>query len=722
MSHAFRPFVSIGARTLLASVVLLAVPFGTRTAAQGVGARFERAVQPGGVGGNRLAVDEWAVTVGQPFGVVSQGTTVDPDGGRALVAAGGLGDLRLFDASNRPVPYLLVPPVQPVAKWVGGQILPLVETKTSSGFEVALGQATLVDRLRIDGLPPRFLKRATLEGSGDRAHWTALAPQATVFDLPDDRLKQLVIAFPAGELRYLRVTWDDRSSARLPLPARVTVREAARVPAPEPLRVALEVEKRPSEPGRSRYRIQLPAAHLPVTDLEVIAGDRNILRQARVTEPQLAGDQLKPLELGTAQLRRASREEDEASAADLRVPIASPSSARVELMIEDGNNPPLELTGVTAVLAPLPWIYFESADGGPLVARLGDRKATAPAYDLEAQRPNLSKIDTVTASWGPARTTPMLPTAGAALAVERDRELDQAGSVGAALDVSEFRFSRELPASRAGLTTVALDAAVLAHSRLADLRLVDKDGHQRAYILESRDEPLTVAVGDKLTPAQAPDWLREYLKDAPSGNRTVYRLPLPYDTLPASKLVLTTTTRVFTRQVAAFVKWDPQAGRDRPGARRIASATWSHADPEEPPPLLTFELPDLQGATLQTSDLVLMVDEGDNAPLPIESARLLLPGYQVRFLRTDATPLTLFYGDPTLSSPRYDLALLKPYLLDAPAGDIVPGPEQERTPATAATHLPSWGFWAVLIGAVLVLLALIVRLLRAEGASTPTTP
>jgi hypothetical protein len=101
-----------------------------------------------------------------------------------------------------------------------------------------------------------------------------------------------------------------------------------------------------------------------------------------------------------------------------------------------------------------------------------------------------------------------------------------------------------------------------------------------------------------------------------------------------------------------------------------------------------------------------------------------LPTFRIRFLRSEAEaraqqPLTLYYGDPSLSYPRYDLAMLRPYLLDAPASELAPGPERERTPATAAAHLPSWAFWVVLIGAVLILLALIVRLLRAETGAMP---
>jgi hypothetical protein len=715
---------NLGAAGLLAIVALLgAAHVGAQ---QGTALRFapryERTVQPGASGPNRLVLDSWVVATGQPFSVASV-ASADRDVGRAFVATRGLADLRFYDSANREIPYLLVPPVRAVPKWLPGAILPLVETKTSSGFEVTLEQPMLVDRLRIEGLPPRFLKRATIEGSGDRARWTALAPQATLFDLPDDRLRQLDVAFPSGEYRYLRVTWDDRSSGRLPLPAAVGVREATIVPAPEPLRVSLDVEKRPSEPGRSRYRVVFPATHMPVTDLEIVARDRHILRHARVTEPQLSGDQLVPIELGAATLRRASREEDDVTAADLRVPMPAPSTTRVDLTIEDGNNPPLELTGVTAVLAPLPWIYFESPDGTPLVARLGDRRATAPAYDLEAIRPNLPKLAMSAATWGPPPTSPLPPSTSTATATEPPDQVVSAGTgalSGAAIDVSEFRFVRDVPAGPPGLTALALDAGVLAHSRLSDLRLVDRDGHQRAYVLESREEPLTIPLGGPLRPGGAPDWLHDQLKNAPAGTRTIYRLHLPYETLPASKLVLTTGIRVFTRQLAAFVRWDPQPGRDRVGARRMASATWAHTDPEEPPPHVTFELP-----ALESADLALIVDEGDNAPLPIESARVLLPGYQIRFLRADAQPLTLFYGDPTVSAPRYDLALLKPYLLDAPAGEIVPGPEHERAPATSAAHLPFWAFWGVLIVAVLILLVLIVRLLRAERAdagpaSTPS--
>ena len=63
-------------------------------------------------------------------------------------------------------------------------------TKKTSGFEVDLGAAAPVDMIAMRGLPAPYLKRVTVEGSGDRARWTMLVAEGTVFDLPDERLRQ----------------------------------------------------------------------------------------------------------------------------------------------------------------------------------------------------------------------------------------------------------------------------------------------------------------------------------------------------------------------------------------------------------------------------------------------------------------------------------------------------------------------------------------------------
>ena len=73
------------------------------------------------------------------------------------------------------------------------------------------------------------------------------------------------------------------------------------------------------------------------------------------------------------------------SADAMTVRITPPDEPDLDLVFDDGDNPPLDLRGVTAVFAELPWIYFE-AQPGTLIARFGNAKAE-PCYDLEAMRP-----------------------------------------------------------------------------------------------------------------------------------------------------------------------------------------------------------------------------------------------------------------------------------------------------------------------------------------------
>src|SRR6185369_10488919 len=116
---------------------------------------------------------------------------------------------------------------------------------------------------------------------------------------------------------------------------------------------------------------------------------------------------------------------------------------------------------------------------------------------------------------------------------------------------------------------------------------------------------------------------------------------------------------------------------------------WRHADPELPAPALSMELP-----TLRVGELSLVIDEGDNAPLPLHDATLLLPAYRLRFFRDGHTPLTLLYGRSDLGMPRYDLALLAPRLLGAPAQDVAASAEHETSNVTGVT--PTIVFWCAL--------------------------
>lgn len=272
--------------------------------------------------------------------------------------------------------------------------------------------------------------------------------------------------------------------------------------------------------------------------------------------------------------------------------------------------------------------------------------------------------------------------------------------------MSSFRVSREIPAGPTGLQALALDAAVLAHAAhrdLADVRIATASGRQIPYLVEKLDEPLPVA----LPPLQvtAPPRGARVANPRMPGTRSYYRLELPYPSLPHARVVFETTARVFDREL--FVMSEPQTSDALWASvtRSVAGRRWHHADPNTPAPPLVLDIDPPDSLTL-----LVVVDEGDNQALPLSPPRLLLPAYRLRFFRDTEAPSLLLYGRKDLAPPRYDLALLAPQLVGAPAHEIGPGPERSARPPSTST-LPPLLFWAVLVLAVIVLLVIVARLI-----------
>jgi hypothetical protein len=269
--------------------------------------------------------------------------------------------------------------------------------------------------------------------------------------------------------------------------------------------------------------------------------------------------------------------------------------------------------------------------------------------------------------------------------------------------VKSFAFARSIPKG-AGLTAVRLDPAALAHSRIDDVRVVDAAGRQVPYVLEMLEEPTEVALAAPVSTKARDNIDRRSVADATT--RSWYRIALPYAGLPDATLRLSTTARVFSRDIAVVTQDLPREAEAEPWAARTLTAAWSHEDPESAASPLEISL----GARLPSDSLFVLVNDGDNQKLPLSGATLLLPSYRIRFFRQPDASLTLLYGRRDIGAPSYDLALLTPRLLDAQAQEVTIGEESggAQTPGRTAR----WVFWGVLGVAVLVLLLMIARLVR----------
>lgn len=258
--------------------------------------------------------------------------------------------------------------------------------------------------------------------------------------------------------------------------------------------------------------------------------------------------------------------------------------------------------------------------------------------------------------------------------------------LGAPIDREQYRFSRRIPDAPRGPAVLRLDVHALARSNQRDLRIADASGRQVPYLLETSAESLMLKLA-------VPERRSE-------GTSSVYRFDLPYSNLPLQSLLLTTTARAFDRDVKVR-----RSGRNR--RRRageiIASAQWRSVQPDVVQPPLRLELPHRGPRAIEV-----VIDEGDNAPLPIASAQILLPLRALRF-EHPGTPIFLHYGNRNAAAPRYDLTLLEPRLSGAPARELTLPP----APALRETDEDREGrklFWIGIVIAGVVLIAMLLRL------------
>ena len=282
-----------------------------------------------------------------------------------------------------------------------------------------------------------------------------------------------------------------------------------------------------------------------------------------------------------------------------------------------------------------------------------------------------------------------------------------AASAGARIDRASFQYQRRIPAGTPGVASLRLDLGALAHSRLADLRLVSADGFQVAYLLEDDPDPLRVLL-PPLAAVSDPALTRSPRRQG-GQPRTVYTVSLPFTSMPACHLLLETPARVFERQVSLLARNDNPRSHNQGRWRTEAWGTWRHTDPDRAAVPLILQVP-----PLESTDVRLVLDEGDNRPLPLGQPTLETRTWRLRFVRETGSALWLVYGRRDMDPPRYDLALLRNQLKDAAASEVTADPEQppgEDAGQRRSTPL----FWVALVLAVVGLVALVVRLMGEGG-------
>ncbi|HKQ61289.1 MAG TPA: hypothetical protein VJS92_08345, partial [Candidatus Polarisedimenticolaceae bacterium] len=278
---------------------------------------------------------------------------------------------------------------------------------------------------------------------------------------------------------------------------------------------------------------------------------------------------------------------------------------------------------------------------------------------------------------------------------DRQPALAFALGAGAEIDARLYRLRRSLnvPAAPEGLVRLRLEPEDVAALRedLADLRVVDGAGRQRPYLLERDAQATLVPLRDELS----------------SGGRGESRHALVSASGPlrADRLLLEAEPPFFDREYQLMARL-AGGGETVERGRLVRPA----GDPRP----VTIPLAPRSYASFE-----LRVQDGDDAPLALRSARahVLLPEM---YVAAGAGDYTLLLGSPAESAPHYELARIRDVVLAVKSVPPVVGPLAANPDYSARARWASGGLrhqvllWSALGAAVIVLVALTLRLARRE--------
>jgi hypothetical protein len=309
-------------------------------------------------------------------------------------------DLRLYDGAGREIPYVLR--VRHEVEASGEVACREFNRGVENGAAVVscdLGpQPQEHNVVEIETGGTNFRRLADVQGSSDGEAWSTLASQAILFRFAaaGRSVEQLAVAYPVSRYRYLRVrvNRDSQVDSATPEIGALRVRrsvhvlgEMVSIPAASEYRDADRMDGRPA----SVWRIDL-GARIPFERLVFAAGDAEFSRQFQL---EIVDDPAAPVLIASGELTRRAN-----------IAFTERFGRHLKLTVTDDRNPPLPLTGFTAMSAARQAIFESASAGtGPLRLYYGNPRALAPRYDLAVRIP--ANSGALRVMLGPQRSNPI---------------------------------------------------------------------------------------------------------------------------------------------------------------------------------------------------------------------------------------------------------------------------------------------------------------------------
>jgi len=613
-------------------------------------------------------------------------------------ARADLADLRLIDTDGHEVPYAIRRPSKTPSRLADADVTVRAEHDlTVLRIDTRTSEPIAAVRLRTPA--PEWIKTARVEGRRDGGRWQPIVAGVRIFRLLDgaaDLEIELVDDHrDAVAWSRLRVALDDRRSGPIPVVGARLVLAASDSPAEETHpTVIIERSERPHE---SRLRLRLPAHNLRVAAVTLETEEPLFTRRVQLLARSIVDGEIRERRLQDGTLFRVAIGQE--SCDRVRLDIDQPVAEReLVLVIQGGHGAPLSIDGVTVHLLPTELLFHRSA-ASDLRLLVGNPAASTARYDIASLVDRIGQ-PTVTAASDPLATNPSY------VAGDGPNEIPL---VAGAMPENGWRWRKLVRVHSPGAQSLELDLAVLAHAApdQRDLR-VARGRQQVPYVIDRTPRTRVLDV--------TPDPIAA---DSPRASR--FKLALPRSGLPITHLTCTASDPLFRRAVVLDGERADRRGATRPV--RLAQATWTRRPGDHRKPLSLA----LSGRRIATDRLLLEIDDGDNPPLELTSCELHVRTARLLFRASPGADLWLHYGNPHVSAPRYDVALIADRLLDARPQRATLDVEIEHAPPrwwSADADAPGIWLWLSLGAAVVVFLVVIARLLPTpspDAGRPPTT-
>jgi hypothetical protein len=621
----------------------------------------------------------------QPFNVPASGLVKLSLPVETLDAARpALEDLRLCDDAGNEVPYLIEHPV-PVVKVVQN-VKSFHVSLTSSNTAIVLetGLTQPLDDVTLETPALSFLKPVRIEGSTDLKRWQPLEQGQPIFRQPDG-VNRLHVSFPAGSWPWLRLTVDDQRTPPIPFTG-AHIRVAVTEPAPTGW-LPVTIAERDENPGETRLALNLGAANLSLTAVQIETAEPLFTRHVTFAVPQVSEDTIHEQTIGQGVVYRVAVG-GQPVAESLLAPLESQVRSReLLLFIHNQDSPPLPITAVRVERRPV-YLVFLARQAGTYHLLTGNGQCAAPRYDLAALDMNLKSMAVAPIQLPPPANNPDYRPPEVLPGIE---------ATGAALDVTAWKFRQPVRLARAGAQQLELEPDVLAHTQpgFQDLRLLH-GSNQVPYILEH------TSISRSLAPAVTAT------NDAKDTKLSRWIIRLPQSRLPVIRLGCATETPLFQREMTLYEELADERGEKY--RHPLGGTSWvQKPDRKSWEFFLTLDSPP------QSDTLFLETHNGDNPPITLEKFQFFYPATRILFKAGSDDELFLYYGNPRADTPRYDLSLVAGQLLSADKALASPGTEQQLLKSSWREHeIPGQGgvvFWGILALVIVVLLIVISRLL-----------